>query len=120
MGARGTSQQPPDQPTVVPLTPRYMFEIEVVDHRNSSCHAHKVGQKYLYPRDLGKICQWLRDSMSGMLRALEWGAVFPWDYEGTKYQKVSDPDGVTTEFVRCPDPTPNGIVVKITRRAVKS
>jgi hypothetical protein len=33
---------------------------------------------------------------------------------------VSDPNGITTEFVRCPDPTSSGIVVKITRRAVKS
>lgn len=50
---------------------------------------------------------------------MEWGAVFPWDYEGTPFHKVSDPEGVTTEFVRCPDPTPDGIVVKITRRAIK-
>jgi hypothetical protein len=53
--------------------------------------------------------------MSGILRAMEWGATFPWDYEGTPYRKRSDPEGVSTEFVRCPDPTANGVVAKITR-----
>ena len=30
------------------------------------------------------------------------------------YEKVIDPDGVTTEYVRCPDPTSN-LVAKIVR-----
>ena len=30
------------------------------------------------------------------------------------YKKVIDPDGVTTEYVRCPDPTSN-LVAKIVR-----
>jgi len=38
-------------------------------------------------------------------------------YQGTPYEKVVDPDGVTTEFVRCPDPT-SGLVAKITRTRV--
>ena len=108
-----------DRPVVVPLKQKYSFEIEVVAPAKSLCHSHRVGEKFAYPRDLGKICPWLRDSMSGMLSAMEWGAVFPWDYEGTPFHKVSDPEGVTTEFVHCPDPTPDGIVVKITRRAIK-
>jgi hypothetical protein len=111
------AQAPEDRPVVKPLKPKYTFEIEMVAPAKSLCPYHKIGEKLAYPRDLGKICPWLRDSMSGMLRALEWGAVFPWDYEGTPFRKVSDPEGVTTEFVRCPDPTPDGIVVKITRRA---
>ncbi len=113
-------QQPPDQPVVVPLNPRYRFQIEVVNPPGSLCHAHKVGQKYSYPEDLGKICPWLRDAMGGILRAMEWGAVFPWDYDATPYRKVSDANGVTTEFVHCPDPTRNGIVVKITRTMVNT
>ena len=28
------------------------------------------------------------------------------------------PDGVTTEFIHCPDPTASGIVVKVTRTAI--
>jgi len=111
--------QDPTQPVVAPLRQRYTFEIEVVGPPKSLCHAHKLGQRLAYPQDLGKICPWLRDSMSGFLRAMEWGAVFPWDYDGTPYKKVSDPNGITTEFVRCPDPTSSGIVVKVTRRAVK-
>ena len=29
--------------------------------------------------------------------------------------KEMNPEGVTTEFIRCPDPTDSGIVVKIVR-----
>ena len=77
-----------------------------------------VGQKFRYPDDLGEMCPWLADSMMGMVRALENGGTLPWRYKGTPYEKVNDPDGVTTEFVRCPDPTACGIVVKITRTAL--
>lgn len=80
---------------------------------------YEVGQKFNYPEDLGKICPWLLDSMTGMLRALEKGGELSWKYLGTPYQKVIDPEGVTTEFVRCPDPTASGIVVKFTRTALK-
>jgi len=107
-----------EQPRVAPQRRRYTFEIEVVEGPKSRCH--KVGEKFAYPRDFGKLCPWLRDAMNGVLRALEWGAVLPWTYQGTPYQKVIDPDGVTTEFIRCPDPTAAGIVVKITRTAVKA
>ncbi len=115
-----TAQQDPTKPQVVKLQPRYKFQIEVVAPRQSLCHAHRFGERFAYPEDLGKICPWLFDSMSGILRAMEWGAVFPWDYDGTPYKKVSDPNGVCTEFVHCPDPTANGIVVKITRRTLKA
>jgi hypothetical protein len=54
------------------------------------------------------------DSMNGFLRVLEYGGNMTWMYRGTPYEKVVDPDGVTTEFVRCPDPT-SGLVAKITR-----
>jgi uncharacterized repeat protein (TIGR04076 family) len=114
------SPQDPAQPVVRPLRPQYALEIEVVGLPKAACHAHKVGQRFTYPQELGKICPWLRDSMSGILRALEWGALFPWDYDGTPYKKVIDPNGITTEFVRCPDPTSNGIVVKITRRTLNT
>ncbi len=77
----------------------------------------EVGQKFHYPDDLGKLCPWLVDSLTGMIRALENGGALPWLYKGTPYEKVVDPDGITTEFVRCPDPTASGIVIKITRTA---
>ena len=72
-------------------------------------------QKFRYPEDLGKMCPWLMDSVTGMIRALENGGTLPWKYRGTPYEKVIDLDGVTTEYVRCPDPTASGIVIKITR-----
>ena len=77
----------------------------------------KVGQKFRYPDDLGQMCPWLVDSMTGMIRALENGGTLPWRYKGTPYEKVIDPEGVTTEFVRCPDPAAP-VVVKITRTAL--
>jgi uncharacterized repeat protein (TIGR04076 family) len=78
----------------------------------------RVGQKFRYPEDLGKLCPWLVDSLTGMLRVLENGGSLLWRYRGTPYEKVIDPDGVTTEFVRCPDPTASGIVIKVTRTAL--
>ncbi len=78
----------------------------------------QVGQKFHYPDDLGQMCPWLLDSITGMVRALENGGELPWRYKGTQYEKVIDPDGVTTEYVRCPDPTAAGIVLKITRTAL--
>lgn len=77
----------------------------------------KVGDTFRYPEDLGKMCPWLVDSLTGFLRALEHGATLGWRYRGTPYEKEIDPDGVTTEYVRCPDPTACGIVMKITRTA---
>ena len=78
----------------------------------------KVGQKFNYPDDLGQLCPWLVDSMTGMLRVLEHGGILDWRYRGTPYEKLIDPDGVTTEFVRCPDPTAP-VVIKITRTALE-
>jgi hypothetical protein len=40
-----------------------------------------------------------------------------WKYEGTSYEKVIDPDGITTEYVRCPDLTAN-LMAKIIRTAI--
>ncbi len=78
-----------------------------------------VGKKFRSPDDLGEMCPWLLDSLMGMVRALENGGTLPWRYRGTPYEKAIDPDGMTTEFVRCPDPTASGIVVKITRKVVQ-
>ena len=81
--------------------------------------SYEVGQKFRYPDDLGELCPWLVDSLTGVIRALENGGTLPWKYKGTPYEKVIDPDGVTTEFVRCLDPTASGIVVKVTRTALE-
>jgi len=116
-------QQPP--PTQLPAKPgnprqpqiarlRYDFEIDIVE---GNCGPHKAGQKIKYPDEKGRICPWLMDSMNGALRVLEYGGTMPWLYEGTPYEKVIDPNGITTEFIRCPDPS-RVVVAKITRRRV--
>jgi hypothetical protein len=52
-----------------------------------------------------------------MIRVLKYGGILPWMYSDTPYEKVIDPDNITTEFVRCPDPTAR-IVAKITRTKI--
>lgn len=92
----------------------YTIELEVVE--SGGCRHHKVGQKLRFPEDRGIMCQWLLDSASGMINVLRFGGTLPWKYEDTPYAKQIDPEGVTTEFVRCPDPTSSGVVLKIIRK----
>lgn len=95
---------------------RYKIEIEIYETRKDSW-CHKKGDKFKYPEDSGKICPWLMASMHDFLIALQHGATLGWKYEGTPYEKVIDPDGITTEYVRCPDPTAD-LVAKITRTCI--
>jgi uncharacterized repeat protein (TIGR04076 family) len=93
----------------------YAFTIEIVECRPGGCaRGHKPGDVFAYPSEKGQICEWLMDSMNGAIRVLQYGGTMSWRYEGTPYEKVIDPDGVTTEFIRCPDPTAD-LVAKITR-----
>ncbi len=101
-----------------PVEKLYKIDIEIFEARTDTW-CHKKGDKFVYPDDLGKICPWLRGSLNDVLVVLDHGVTLPWKYEGTPYEKVIDPNGVTTEFVRCPDPTSN-LVVKITRTLVKA
>ena len=91
------------------------YEIEIEIFEGDNCDHHKLGQKFKYPEETGNLCPWLLDSLNNMLRTLQFGGTLPWTYKGTKYEKAIEPDGITTEFVRCPDPTDAGVVVKITR-----
>lgn len=90
-----------------------LIEVEVIESTNDHCH--KIGDKYVYPDEFGDICVWLRDAIEPMIKILALGGTLPWTYEGTKYKKKFNKNGVTTEYVRCPDPTEKGIVVKITK-----
>ncbi len=113
------AQEKEKQPGAAPPPParkRYKIEIDIFEARPDTW-CHKKGDKFIYPADLGKICPWLQGSMSDFLVALANGATLPWKYEGTPYEKVIDPDGVTTEYVRCPDPTSN-LVARITRTRI--
>jgi len=118
--AGSDAQQPAQatQPQSAPARRKYVITIDIVESKRGKCAQHEVGQKFAYPADRGKLCPWLLDSMSGAIRVLEYGGTLPWLYTGTPYEKVIDPDGITTEFIRCPDPTESGMVAKITRTRV--
>jgi uncharacterized repeat protein (TIGR04076 family) len=92
---------------------RYKIEIEIYEARPDTW-CHKKGDKFAYPADMGKICPGLLSSMHDFIIQLQGGVTLPWKYENTPYAKVIDPKGVTTEFIRCPDPTSN-LVAKIIR-----
>ena len=80
--------------------------------------SYQAGDRFAYPEDAGKLCPWLLDSLQTVIRVLLFGGTLPWQYPGTPYEKEMDPEGVTTEYVRCIDPTKSGIVVKVIRTKV--
>jgi uncharacterized repeat protein (TIGR04076 family) len=114
--ANGQEKATPPLPPPPPKPKRYKIEIEIFEARPDTW-CHKKGDKFAYPADWGKLCPWLRASLNECVRLLENGVTLPWKYEGTPYEKVIDPEGVTTEYVRCPDPT-SGLVAKIIRTRV--
>ena len=91
---------------------KYKFDLEIYE---SGCPYHKVGDTFSYPEEKGKVCSWLLDSANVMIRVLEYEGKLPWSYANTPYDKRTDQKGVTNEFVRCPDPTSAGVVLKIIR-----
>lgn len=95
---------------------KYKLEVEIYEGKET-LRCHQKGQKYTLPKDMGKICPWLLSSMHDVLILLQRGVTLPWLYKDTPYEKVIDPDGVTTEFIRCPDPTAD-LVVKIIRTKI--
>ncbi|MCP4217631.1 MAG: hypothetical protein GY765_23515 [bacterium] len=111
----GADQNPKKEEQKKPRPPMRPINMEVEIFENSTCPFHKKGEKFIYPEHRGRICPWLMDSMNTMLRVLFYGGSLDWTYKGTPYEKVINLDGVTTEYVRCPDPTSMGVVAKITR-----
>jgi uncharacterized repeat protein (TIGR04076 family) len=118
--AAGQAQSSPSaqRPQLAPPRRRYRLEMAIVECKAGCCAQHTLGKKFAYPADRGRMCPWLLDSMNGAVPVLEYGGPLPWFYEGTPYKKVIDTDGVTTEFIRCPDPADAGVVAKITRTRV--
>jgi uncharacterized repeat protein (TIGR04076 family) len=94
-----------------------IYNIELLIFEADGCVAHKQGEIFKYPQDIGEMCPWLLDSANSMIRVLRYGGILPWRYEGTPYEKKIDPDSVTTEFIRCPDPTAK-VVLKVTRHKI--
>lgn len=112
----GEAQEKEPKTPPPPQRKKYKIDIEIYEARPDTW-CHKKGDKFSYPADMGKICPWLQNSLHDFLILLAQGVTLPWTYQGTPYEKALDPDGVTTEFVRCPDPTAN-LVAKITRTRV--
>lgn len=96
---------------------RFKIDIEIFEAREDTW-CHKKGDKFKYPNDMGKICPWLLASMHDFIRLLQNDVTLDWKYAGTPYEKVINKDGITTEFVRCPDPT-SDLVAKITRTEIE-
>ena len=84
-------------------------------YRGDGNKSFRQGQRFTYPDDWGKICPWLASSLDPIIQTLRNGGTLGWQYSGTPYEKEINPDGITTEFVRCVDPTESGIVVKVIR-----
>ena len=84
-------------------------------YRGDGLSSYQVGQRFAYPEDSGKMCVWLLASLQPFIQAIRYGGALSWTYKGTAYEKELDPEGVTTEYVRCPDPSASGIVMKIIR-----
>ncbi len=95
---------------------RFKIGIEIYEAREDSW-CHKKGDRFEYPADMAKLCPWLLSSMHDFIRLLQNDVTLTWKYEGTPYEKVINENGVTTEFVRCPDPTAD-LVAKITRTEI--
>jgi uncharacterized repeat protein (TIGR04076 family) len=96
---------------------RFRIEIEIYEAREDTW-CHRKGDKFKYPEEIGKICPFLLSSMRDVIRLLEYDVTLTWKYEGTPYEKIINKDGITTEFIRCPDPT-SGLVAKITRTEIQ-
>lgn len=87
-------------------------------YRGDGEKSYQQGQRFSYPEDWGRICPWLASSLDPVIQTLRFGGTLGWRYTGTPYEKVIDPRGITTEYVRCIDPTASGIVVKVIRTAL--
>lgn len=95
---------------------RFKIDIEIYEAREDTW-CHEKGDKFSYPEDMGKICPWLLASLHDFIRLLQNDVTLGWKYEDTPYEKIINQDGITTEYVRCPDPTAD-LVAKITRTEV--
>lgn len=96
---------------------QYNIELEVLN--GDHCPVHNTGTRFLYPDDIGKICPFMLESMHSMILVLQFGGRLPWKYKGSCYEKEIGPEGLHTEYIRCPDPTDHGIVMKLTRKAIE-
>jgi hypothetical protein len=88
-------------------------------YRGDGERSYQQGERFAWPEDMDKLCPWLVDGLQSIIATLKFGGTLPWQYPDTPYVKEMDLDGVTTEFIRCIDPTASGIVVKVIRTAIE-
>lgn len=69
---------------------RYKIDIEIYEAREDTW-CHKKGDKFLYPQDWGKVCPWLRASMTEFIRVLEWEQHCPGNMKGHLTKRLSIP-----------------------------
>lgn len=84
------------------------INIEIINilEKGTCPREHKVGDKFEYPEDVGKICQSAYNTIYPTLRTLLYDGVLPWEKE--------NPDQTT---LCCSDPS-NPVVFRITRTKV--
>lgn len=87
-------------------------------YRGDGEKSYQQGQRFRFPEEMGSLCSWMIESINSVVKVLTYDGVLPWTYENTPYKKEMDREGVTTEFIRCMDPSAAGIVVKIIRTKV--
>jgi len=85
-------------------------------YRGDGTDSFKQGRIFKYPEESGKLCPWMVASINEVYQVLRLGGNMLWSYKDTPYEKEINNNGITTEFLRCVDPTDSGIVVKITRK----
>jgi hypothetical protein len=95
---------------------KYKIDIEIYEFRGF-CYIsrHKKGDKFEYPKDWEKLCPYIRGGTIEFIQQLEAGATLPWRYLGTPYKKVIDQEGISTEYVRYPDPSENNTAVMLAK-----
>jgi uncharacterized repeat protein (TIGR04076 family) len=88
----------------MPWYERISIEIIEIQGGGKCPSDHKVGDKFNYKKDRGKICPAALNVLYPYILGLQSGGSFPWEEE--------NPDSVT---LCCPD-YKNPVVFKITRR----
>ena len=84
-------------------------------YRGDGTNSYQEGQVFDYPQDSDKLCPWLIQDIHQVYQIIRFGGKLGWDYKNTEFEKVFNKKGVTTEYLRCIDPTNSGIVIELSK-----
>lgn len=87
-------------------------------YRGDGKNSYYKGQIFNYPEDAGKLCPWMLPNITQVIQILQADGKLGWRYENTAYEKKIEENGITTEFIRCMDPTDSGIVIKVIKKSI--